>query len=187
MTIDHPFFRIQSRLDLPTYLKATGVQGDAVELGVLFGEYSEAFLQRWPGVLWMVDPWINQAPSIYTDGCNAVDMSKAKQQAQERVARFGGRAKIFQTFSDIAALGFADNSLATVFIDANHKHSAAAADIAAYWPKVRSGGVLAGHDFYERHDAYQDCGVMTAVQQFARANKLPVVLTEDTSWFILKP
>ena len=35
-----------------------------------------------------------------------------------------------------------------VFIDADHSYRGASADIAAYRPLVRAGGVLAGHDFH---------------------------------------
>ena len=50
-----------------------------------------------------------------------------------------------------AAQRFADDSLAFVFIDADHSYAAVRADIAAWLPNVRPGGILAGHD-YSRHD-----------------------------------
>jgi hypothetical protein len=40
-----------------------------------------------------------------------------------------------------------DNGLAAVFIDADHSYESVRDDIAAWLPKVRPGGVLAGHDF----------------------------------------
>jgi len=46
-----------------------------------------------------------------------------------------------------AAELFAENSLAFVFIDADHSYVSVCADIAAWLPKVRTGGVLAGHDY----------------------------------------
>ncbi len=55
-----------------------------------------------------------------------------------------------------AADRFADGSVDFVFIDADHSCEAVYADIAAWWPKVKPGGVIAGHDYDER-------GVKTAV------------------------
>lgn len=69
-----------------------------------------------------------------------------------------------------AARIFDDGSLDFVFIDAAHDEASAAADIAAWWPKIKSGGVLAGHDY-----ASWAPGVVAAVDrafgvQFERRN-----------------
>jgi len=43
---------------------------------------------------------------------------------------------------------FEDGYFDFVFIDANHEYEAVKADITAYLPKVKPGGVLAGHDYH---------------------------------------
>ena len=40
-----------------------------------------------------------------------------------------------------------DGSLDFVFIDADHRYEFAKADIGAWYPKVRDGGTISGHDF----------------------------------------
>lgn len=47
-----------------------------------------------------------------------------------------------------AAKSFADASLDFVFIDAAHDYANVCADIKAWRPKVRKGGMLAGHDYH---------------------------------------
>lgn len=47
-----------------------------------------------------------------------------------------------------AAATYADNSLDFVFIDADHSYEAVRADIIAWWPKVKSGGIISGHDYH---------------------------------------
>ena len=47
-----------------------------------------------------------------------------------------------------AARLFANGSLDFVFIDADHARAAVQADIAAWRPKVKCGGILAGHDWH---------------------------------------
>lgn len=46
-----------------------------------------------------------------------------------------------------AAHIFPDNFLGAVFIDGDHDYGPAKADITAWWPKIRPGGYLCGHDY----------------------------------------
>ena len=48
-----------------------------------------------------------------------------------------------------ASRKFKDNSLDFVFLDASHEYEDVKKDILAWLPKVKPGGVLAGHDYYE--------------------------------------
>jgi hypothetical protein len=45
-----------------------------------------------------------------------------------------------------AAKDFADNSLDIVYLDASHDFHSVKNDINAWFPKVKQGGILAGHD-----------------------------------------
>ena len=47
-----------------------------------------------------------------------------------------------------AATKFEDASLDFVFIDASHEYEHVKEDLNAWYPKIKSGGILAGHDFY---------------------------------------
>jgi hypothetical protein len=53
---------------------------------------------------------------------------------------------IRMTSVDAAKL-YEDNSLDVVFIDAGHTYEAVKSDVAAWLPKVKVGGILAGHDY----------------------------------------
>jgi predicted O-methyltransferase YrrM len=59
---------------------------------------------------------------------------------------------------------FEDNSLDFVFIDGNHSYEAVKKDIESWYPKIKSGGIISGHDYtLEFGDAY---GVVKAVDEF---------------------
>ena len=52
----------------------------------------------------------------------------------------------WQLPSAVASKAFADASLAGVFIDAAHDYDSVLADLKAWRPKVKEGGIIAGHD-----------------------------------------
>jgi hypothetical protein len=66
-----------------------------------------------------------------------------------------------------AAGAYLDGSLDFVFIDADHSYEGVRRDLAAWWPKVKPTGVLAGHDYDEK-------GVRKAVDEFVEAHHLKV-------------
>lgn len=179
--------QIKDRLHFAQWLTENGYLGDGVEVGVLFGEYSAHLLSNWPGNLLMVDPWVQQKATVYLDGCNSVDMDRAFATAVAVVAPFGSRAKVIRAFSVDVAPCLPDGALSFVYLDGNHSRESVTADIAGWWPKLRSGGVMCGHDFYERHDNWHDCGVKSAVVFFASSLNLPIHTTPCTSWWVLKP
>ena len=55
---------------------------------------------------------------------------------------------------------FADKSIDFVFIDADHVYENVHKDILAWLPKIKPGGVIAGHDYIEYHP-----GVIQAVNE----------------------
>lgn len=58
-----------------------------------------------------------------------------------------GKFRAVRLDSVLAAATYTDNSLDFVFIDAAHDYDSVKADIIAWLPKVKPGGVFAGHDF----------------------------------------
>ncbi len=69
-----------------------------------------------------------------------------------------------QITSDKASLLFDDETLDFVFIDASHVYDEVTRDISCWYPKVKKGGIIAGHDFISRFD------VPDAVQDFFGTN-----------------
>lgn len=169
----------------------------AAEIGVARGGFSEKILKCWPNCrsLYLVDLWKFQ-PSGYVDGCNASD--EDQQGRYELVLRrlrcFNGRFTVIRDWSHKAAEGFADGSLEFVYIDANHSYTTAAQDLHCWFPKVASGGIFSGHDYF--NGDLRSYGVKKAVDEFAVTQGLFVHQTsenvvngvwEGISWMIRKP
>lgn len=64
-----------------------------------------------------------------------------------RAAGHSDHVSILVAPSVVAARAFADGSLDFVFLDAAHDRASVAADIAAWRPKLRPAGRMAGHDY----------------------------------------
>jgi hypothetical protein len=132
----------------PLFLQALGHTGTAVEVGVAEGNYSAKFLSLWSGKYVMVDRWAHIHG--YDDVMNGPDEEHEHrfQQAMEVAKQYVGRVAVLRMDSVRAASSFDDKSLDFVYIDGDHSYEGAKRDILAWAPKVKSGGVLAGHDYY---------------------------------------
>lgn len=58
--------------------------------------------------------------------------------------------------SKIATSIFKDNSLDMVFIDADHRYSHIKEDIEMWLPKLKQGGIIAGHDAEEKYTKFSE-------------------------------
>jgi predicted O-methyltransferase YrrM len=61
--------------------------------------------------------------------------------------RYPNRVEVLHGPSVEMAKRVEDGSLDFVFIDADHRYEFVVEDIKAWFPKVRSGGTLCGHDY----------------------------------------
>lgn len=74
-----------------------------------------------------------------------------------------------------------DGLFSMIFIDAAHDYKSVKADLNNFYPKLKSGGIFAGHDYGEK-----SCGVGQAVDEFVKENNLKLdVMT--ASWILIKP
>jgi hypothetical protein len=127
------------------------------EIGSLKGEFSAEILKRWEGELYMVDVWRSLDEEDYPDSSNHGKHSPYMilSECVDRMAPFGRRAIMIRAFSDQAYKLFPDESLDFVFIDANHSYDSVKEDINLWYPKVRKGGLVMGHDYLDM-DWYND-------------------------------
>jgi hypothetical protein len=71
---------------------------------------------------------------------------------------------------------FKDGEVDFVYIDGDHGFDAVKADISAWWPKVKNGGILAGHDY-----CGMQAGVKSAVDEFQKSTQFQLNVTDTAS------
>jgi len=69
------------------------------------------------------------------------------EEFDNNMERFGLDPGIFEMTTDEAVEVFADSFFDLVFIDADHQYEAIKNDIEKWLPKVKKGGLIAGHDY----------------------------------------
>lgn len=94
------------------------------------------------------------------------------------------RVGIHATGSVAASKRILGGSLDLVFIDGAHDYESVSQDLKAWWPKLRPGGVMAGHDF-----SMSFPGLMRAVLEFVSLlpGRTEVYLDTDYSFWFFKP
>jgi hypothetical protein len=163
------------------------------EVGVFTGELSSRLLARHPGLhLTMIDSWGEGFGKAYLDSTDYhANMAQGQHeecyaQATANVRFAGARARVLRGRSVDAAGTIANKSLDLAFIDADHTYEGCKADLAAYWPKVKPGGVISGHDY--ANDAWEfGPTVKRAVDEFITSHGLTLELGENWTWFATKP
>lgn len=164
--------QFEDRNELPKIFDTLNLTGPGLEVGVLHGHYAE-ILRTWKGsTLYLLDPWVGR-----------------DHRYRNVTSRFANRdVKVIRGYSPIAADQFEDGFFDWIYIDAIHTFEAANADIRAWYPKIRKGGVLSGHDYLEGRRRGQYFGVKSAVNKFIAEHGLELVITKEPfpSWYTQK-
>ena len=168
------------------------------EVGVWAGEMSAHMLRFRPTLhLTMVDNWLphKERPKAYIASgdplayCPEAEMLNAMREAEARTAFATDRRHIIRAASVDAARDMAPASLDFVFVDADHSYGSVSADIAAWLPTLKPGGLLCGHDYRipGEHNRRGWPGVVRAVDEFIAAHSLALDRGDNATWFARLP
>jgi len=162
-----PMLRLLSESKLPLV---------GAEIGVRLGLNAEWMLKNMNiKKLFLVDPYEPYYESTKIVYVNINIMKIAKK----RLARFNDKTQfIIMRSSD--AHKYVPNNLDFVYIDGCHTYQQVKEDIENYFPKVKVGGLIGGHDFFGDY-----CGLVRAVVEFSASKKLELH-GEETDWWFKK-
>lgn len=170
------------RRNLAKVFKKLGYQSGA-EIGVADGRNSKVLLETVPNLkLLCVDPWLRYrgnprgGPQAQHDGNYEI--------AQRVLVPLGGtlvRAMSMDAVRDVPM-----ESLDFIHIDGHHSFDWVMQDIIEWSRRVRRGGIVSGHDYYE----FEWAGVVPAVNAYVLAHGITewfVTREREPTWFWAKP
>jgi hypothetical protein len=149
--------------------------GIAVEIGVWQGEFSPTILELiTPEKLVLIDPWAH----IEDDSHAEAFVGRTGKTKMDRI--FDGVVKKFETeiaagqvavirdFSVPALVQFTDQTISFAYVDGDHSYEGVSADLAALFPKMKRGGIMAFDDYHRR--GWWGDGVIRAINEFLGAH-----------------
>lgn len=170
-----------------------------VEVGVASGEYSEILCKYNPNMkFYGVDPYVSYKG--YRDYRRQNTLNRLESEAHQRLDKYTNY-EFIKEFSIGAKELFKDNTIDFVYLDGNHEEPYITDDIKHWFPKIKQGGILAGHDYANtkgRPGSTAHHQVKQAIQRFTienniilyilgrEANNEGIIRDRPRSWLIVK-
>lgn len=159
--------------DIPEIIK--GIENPVgVEVGVAEGTTTEYLLQTLPSLkLFGVDSY----PTYIDWNDTQPDGENNNTEMLKKVQPYLDRYNHIYKDSDDAVARFDDESLDFVFIDGLHTYEQVLKDCQNYYPKIKKGGFIIGHDFARIQD------VNKAVREFANSIGKEISNAKQDLWY----
>lgn len=180
----------------PTVMKKLGHKNIA-EIGVRTGRNFKNMTKFNFNNAYAIDLWTDDGILSHND----IKLSQREMNSNylklKEYFKNNENVHLIKSLSVNASKQFEDCYFDLVFIDADHTYNGVWEDIVHWYPKVRSGGIVSGHDYIERKGKY---GVIEAVNKYLDENKLDksyLYITRKVngsrgggsipSWYYIKP
>ena len=151
-----------------------------VEVGVCLAHTTEAFIKGIKNLkkLYAID---NYPTFVDWDGSdwNQDRQNLMKKTAQEKMIPYKSKVEFLHISSQEFVRTIEDESLDFVFIDGDHSYEAALKDFENYYPKIKNGGIFAGHDI-------QLNSIHTALTHFLKERYDQVSIVSNSAWYLRK-
>ena len=190
-----------NRNDLIKLIVAEGFTSGA-EIGVQLGLYAEFLLSNWPKCIeyHAIDLWAHQKSYKDTANVDNAQQESLYMQTRNRLKRFEHIVRYHRNYSNLAVNELKDESLDFIYLDARHDYIGILEDLTLYWPKLKSGGIFAGHDYLDVAEVkaltpHQDWSidsrgikrtdgkaVRSAVNEFASKQRRQILITLPEEW-----
>jgi hypothetical protein len=173
--------------DRTEMLRLMPQNGIVAEIGVFKGDFSAQVLSiTKPALLHLIDFWPDetiQSGGEYINGLDACEFVRNRFLSEIGLKK----VVLHRELSAQVAQTFPDEYFDWIYIDAGHSYQEIKSDLHCWHPKVKTGGLITGHDYIEK----TGYGIVPAVNEFLRQKPLVfIALTAEShgsrSWVLKK-
>mgnify|MGYP001602773977 CR=1 FL=1 len=171
--MEEKILEIGARPAIDTIKKELGIGLIGVEVGVNKG-YNATYICDIikPKILYLIDPWNN-----FFDPASGEVIGETQYFTTKELLKPFPCCKIIKDISYNAVNTFDNESLDFVYIDSEHTYPSVLQEVKQWYPKVKKGGILSGHDFTQLQ-------VKNAIIDFCRENKIDKLYGQSEDfWF----
>lgn len=164
-------------------LRDLGEDLRCIEIGVCWGFNSYMLLESCPNIATIIGIDHYKAYRDWDREVNQHEQDRSFEKIKVNMDAMGPRFKLVRESSTEAAVDLEDGAYDFVFIDADHSMKAVLNDLDNYYPKVRSGGIIAGHDS-------NLFGVNFAVTSWVKRHGMDpndIKTAANDAWWLVKP
>jgi len=153
-----------------------------VEIGTFEGENAANILKELNvEKLYIIDPYKSYAEFGTRDPETEEKLPLAYYRAKKRLNKYKDKIVLLKKKSDESVNDIPKADF--VYIDGNHAYEFVKNDIKNYFPKVKDGGILAGHDIT---NVKFNKDIVKAVMEFCMKRKIVPFVSRTDWWFIKK-
>jgi hypothetical protein len=125
-----------------------------VEVGVSQGNFAAEILTEWKSckTYKLIDLWAHQENYIDVSNVKNSEFIEFFNRTKMTLKPWQNITEYYRMYSTEAAKQIQTESLDFAYIDARHDYCGVMEDLEAYWPLVKPGGIMAGHDYHSNDE-----------------------------------
>lgn len=150
------------------------------ELGVHKGENFHNMIAHSPKLAVAVDAWVNDGTPSHNDGGYTQEELNNQYAYFQTQVNYLPFVRIIRDYTDKTAPLFPNDYFDFVYFDADHSVAGCHADLINWYPKIKPGKFLVGHDYR------RGFGVVEAVNKFITQTKLELIFMPPSTWAVVK-
>jgi len=159
-----------------------------VEIGVGTGVNSKSIMENLNvRRLYLIDPYDKYSDYVkelkQSNNFSKKTVLLGEETAKKNLQKWKSKLIWLKDKSDMAVKSVVDK-LDFVYVDGNHERDYVKRDIELFWPKLKKGGLMAGHDFLPKFQ-----GVIEAVNEMFKDYEVASITTDkkpNVDWWVWK-